>query len=874
MVTDGDGLLEREAVLESLRQALGDVQSGRGRLVLVAGEAGAGKTTVVRRFCEEASRTARVLWGACDALFTPRPLGPLVDIADETGGELARLVEGGPKPYEVAAALMGQLRGAARAIVVLEDLHWADEATLDVFGLLGRRIAALPALVVATYRDDELGASHPLRIVLGEIGRGEMVSRLRVEPLSADAVTTLAAAQGVDPEELYRATSGNPFFVTEALAAAGERIPETVSDAVIARAGRLSTSARGLLDAVAIIPGQVELPLLEALAGNLVDQLDEVLASGMLLVRGAHVGFRHELARLAIETAISPARRLALHRIALDALADSSGGHNTNLAALAHHAEAAGDAEGVIRWAPRAAEHAASSRAHREAAAQYARALRFADAQPLDVRAALLQRCAHECYLTAQIDEAITAQQAAVHCYRELGDQRGEGNALRALSRLLFFAARIREAELIAVEAIDLLEGGPAGHELAMAYGNLSQRRMAVGDVADAVAWGNRALEVARTLDDAEAEVYALTNIGAAACRVDVDEGRLKLEATLELAQRHNLEEHAARIFSLLVMFPVRARRFDVAVRHLDAALEYCTERGVDTWRLYVLAARSGLELDRGRWDEAAESAAMVLRDPRSVHLALARTWALTTLSLVRLRRGDPGAAAALDEARARAHPTEELDLIAPVDAAHAEAAWLVADHGAIEQMTDATLALALDHRLPWAVGEVAQWRWRAGLRDKIPAELIAEPYRLTLAGDWKRASDAWKTIGCPYEAALALAEAGEEEPLREALEVLRGLGAQPALAIVSRRLRELGVRGVARGPRPSTRENAAQLTARELEVLQLLSDGLRNAAIAERLFLSPRTVDNHVSAILRKLGAENRVEAAAKAAQLGLAAT
>lgn len=865
-VTGGGGLLEREQVLADLREALGDARAGRGRLMLVAGEAGGGKTAVVRRFCEEVRGTARVLWGACDALFTPRPLGPLVDIADETGGELARLVDGGSKPYEVAAALMGQIKTAGGLIVVLEDMHWADEATLDVFRLLGTRVATLPVLVIATYRDDELGVSHPLRVVLGEIGRGEGVRRVSVERLSADAVAQLAVAQGVDAEELYRTTAGNPFFVTEALAA-GEHIPETVSDAVLARAERLSPSARRLLDAVAIIPGQVELPLLEVLAGDSVEHLDEVLASGMLRATGAHVGFRHELARLAIESATSPVRRLALHRIALAALADA--GHDADLAALAHHAEAAGDVASVVRWAPRAAEQAASSRAHREAAAQYARALRFADAEPVSVRAELLERCAHECYLTAQMDEAIAAQQAAVTCYQELGDRRAEGNALRALSRLLFFAGRVHEAEPIAVEAVDLLEGVPAGHELAMAYGNLSQRRMTAYDLADAVAWGERALAVAHAIGDTEAEVYALTSIGASACRTDVDEGRLKLEAALELAQCHNLEEHGARIFSLLVMFPLRARRFDVTMSHLDGALAYCTECGLDTWRLYVLAARSRLELDLGRWDDAAGSAALVLRDPRSVNLA--RVWALITMGLVRLRRGDPAATAPLDEARASAYRTEELDLIGPADAARAEAAWLAADHNTVAETTDSALALALERRQPWVVGELVQWRWRAGIRDGIPAELIAEPYRLTIAGAWKQASDVWKTIGCPYEAALALAEANEEAPLREALGVLQELGAQPAAGIVARRLRELGVRGISRGPRPSTRTNSAQLTARELEVLQLLSDGLRNAAIAERLFLSARTVEHHVSSVLRKLNAQSRGEAVAAAARLSL---
>jgi DNA-binding NarL/FixJ family response regulator len=145
-------------------------------------------------------------------------------------------------------------------------------------------------------------------------------------------------------------------------------------------------------------------------------------------------------------------------------------------------------------------------------------------------------------------------------------------------------------------------------------------------------------------------------------------------------------------------------------------------------------------------------------------------------------------------------------------------------------------------------------------------------PFAAELAGDWQTAAEQWARLGCRYEAALALAAADAEEPLRQALDELQRLGARPAAAIVARRLRELGVRDVRRGPRPFTRDNAAGLTARESEILALVATGLRNSAIARRLFLSQRTVDNHVSAILRKLGADNRLEAAAKAATLGLA--
>ena len=860
--------LERAGDLALLEEAFGSVRAGgEGKLVLVAGEAGVGKTALLERFCESHRATARVLWGACQPLLTPRPLEPLLDVAEVVGGEVEEFVVAGARPHEVAGALMGELRGGAPTVLVLEDMQWADEATLDVLTLLGRRVRSVPALVVASFRDDELGRAQQLRVVLGELaGRPR---RLKVAPLSPAAVTELADPYGVDAGELYRKTGGNPFFVTEVLAAGGEQIPDTVRDAVLARAARLPMPARRLLEAVSVIPGQVDLWLLEALAGELVDRLDECLASSMLRAGSAHVAFRHELARLAVEEATAPNRRVALHRGALDALT-ARGGDEHDFARLAHHSEAAGDVRGVLRWAPQAAERAASSGAHREAAAQYGRALRFADGVSLETRGELLQRRADECFMTDQFAQAIEAQQAALECHRRLGDQRGEGDSLRSLSTLLRYVGRTRDAQGVALEAVELLEPLPPGHELAIAYCNVSFLCLSMEDAAGAVTWGGRALELARRLDDTVARVYALTNLAVVDFRAGETEGQVKLERALALAQRHGLEEHAGRVFSNLVVWPVRHRMFALASTYLEAGLKYSSKRGLDTWRLYLLACRARLELDLGLWSEAADSAALVLHDPRSAPVP--RGWALAALGLVRARRGDPEASAAIDEAALLAQSTGELQRIAPVAAASAEAAWLAGDNATVAKVTDAALTLALDRQVPWVVGELAYWRSRVGLHDELPTGVAAEPFDLMIAGEWARAAQLWRKIGCPYEAALALADADDEASMRQAHDDLQALGAGPAAAIVARRLRERGARGVPRGPRRRTRENPAGLTARELEVLALLVDGLRNAQIAERLVVSEKTVDHHVSAILRKLDVRSRGEAGAKAARLGLA--
>jgi DNA-binding CsgD family transcriptional regulator len=416
---------------------------------------------------------------------------------------------------------------------------------------------------------------------------------------------------------------------------------------------------------------------------------------------------------------------------------------------------------------------------------------------------------------------------------------------------------------------VTLLERLPPGRELALAYSQASSLAGDAEDVEPTIAWGSRATELAERLGDAEVILDASTNVAGAELLDGMPGGRETLERNYEHAKRAGLDDQAGKAVVNLAWAEGRRRSHDATDRALDAGLEYCSEHGLELWRLYLLALRARSQLDQGRWAEAVESAELVLREPRSS--TFPRIFALVVIGLVQARRGDPEQWAPLDEALPLAEMSGELGRLGPVAAARAEVAWLCGDHQAAVEETEVAFELALRRRSRWMVGELACWRRRARVEGDVPA-YTAEPYGLELTGEWDAAAKSWAGLGCPFESALALAGADDAGALRRSLDELHRLGASATAAVVARRLRQRGVRGLPRGPRATTRDNPAGLTAREVEVLGLVSQGLRNAEIAERLFVSTKTVGHHVSAILRKLDVRTRAEASAEAVRLGVA--
>jgi len=857
-------LVERDQFLHALDESLRQVVEGHGQAVLVSGEAGIGKTSLVERFVERHPTSIRTLWGACEALFTPRPLGPLYDIARQVQTPLRVALESHVNRAALFAAVLDELIQTP-SILVVEDIHWADEATLDLLKYLARRINRTATLLILTYRDDELGRDHPLRHMLGDLPARD-VTRLRLFPLSEAAVAALAEKAGRRVKDLYLATGGNPFFVSEALADDTPGMPASISDAVLGQVSRRSPAARALLELVSVVPNKIERWLIGAIGAEDGAAFEECLSVGILLLDGETVGFRHELARQAVESALSPARRQSLNAQVLHALLER-GIEQASLARIVHHAAHAEDAALVLQFAPEAAKQASARGAHREAVEQYRTALRFAGRLDSSKRAELLEGLAHECTLTGQMPDAIQMGEDALAIWRTLDIPRRVGHNLRWLSRVYWYAGRRAEADHYVEAALSLLQTLPPEKELAWAYSYRAMFAMLAEETADAQLWGSRAIELAEQLCDDEILIHALNTHGMARLYAGDKSGQGALNQSLRLALEHGFEEHAGRAYSNLSLYFVRFRDHASAYDTTSKGIAYCIDRDLDIYTYQMISWRALAALEEGKWTSASEDATTVI-DAHQVP-PMNRIQAVVTLGWIRVRRGDPGADSLLDEARDMALASGELQRIAPVMAARAEAAWLQGDLARCTAEARVGFDLARKHSNPWALGQLSFWLWRAAALPQPPPG-IAAPYAAQIAGDSRAAADAWEQLGCPYEQALALMD-GEELAQRAALALFERLGARPAAELARRQLRARGARGLPRGPRPTTRANPRGLTPRQLEILLLLAEGLRNSEIAERLSTTPKTVEHHVSAVLAKLEARSRAEAVRLALELGL---
>jgi DNA-binding CsgD family transcriptional regulator/tetratricopeptide (TPR) repeat protein len=853
-------LLERDQELATLLAAARAAVHGTGSVVLLHGEAGIGKTTLVSAARSQLPAETRILLGACDDLSTPRTLGPFRDLASAVGPRLAQALHAGERDL-VMDALMEELQSPPPTALVIEDVHWADEATIDTLRFLVRRIAQLPVVLLLTYRDDELSRDHRLTQLLGDASHGDHVYRLSPQRLSEPAVRALVAGGSLDADEVFALSDGNPYFVSELVASAVDAsVPPTVVDAVLGRLRRLPPAQQDIIELFAVVPSALDRRLVDALASGH-SAIEAAEERGLLTVQPEQISFRHELTRRAIVDALPVARRLELNARVLSVM-ESLGTYEASR--LVHHASEAGDVDALVRYAPIAARDAATSGAHREAAAHFALALVHEDHFTPEELADLFEECAVERYTIGTTADAVTAQRRAVALRRQLQDQQALGLSLRWLSRIMWFNGRRAEAEQAAEEATAVL--GDVGDEglFAFALSNQSQLAMLAHRTDEAAELARRAIALATLAGATPVLSHALTNLGLARWQSADRGGYEDLHEAVRVALSIDDVEDACRAYVGIVWSLIDEFRLAEAEPYMIKALALAEQAEFMGFLAYLQACQGRLELARGHWEAAIAAAELA---PRSQPVA--RCAALTVLATARIRRGEPGATELLDEAQRLAERMDELQRIGPVTAARCEQAVLRGDLAAVITIAEPVMAEAVRLGDLLLQAELAYLLRQAGQPVDPPA--VDHPFALLASDDWQAAARVWAERGCPYHQALALAGSQDADALLEALPILDSLGATPLARRVRADLRQLGVPNVPRGPAAGTRENPAGLTDRQLEVLSLLAQGLTNGEIATRLVLSVRTVDRHVAEILAKLGVASRRQAAAQAEALGI---
>ncbi len=855
-------LLDRDKELGLLSGLLAGVDTTGGKVVLVRGEAGIGKSILVREVFGGRDDETHVLCGFCDDLLTPQPLGPFWDVAREESS-LGEVLEKGDRQAVMAVLLDLLSRTLRPTVLVVEDTHWADEATFDVIKYLGRRIGATNGLLVLTYRDGEVDHDHPLRQVIGDLAPQDLV-RIHLGGLSVEAVALMVEDTDLDSDLVVALTDGNPLFVTEVAASGVEGVPSSVQDSVLVRAGKLSSGARTLLDLVSVIPGESERSLVEIIVEPTDGQITECVRQGLLRVGDDMVSFHHELTRRAVESALNTADRRRLNQLVLDEL-----GGRVDPSRLVHHAREADDTDSLIVFAPKAARAAMATGSHREALAHFRTLEPYLDRIAEADRAVTFDDWARTEFYLDNI-EAHDILAKAISLHRSSGDD-------HALARSLTFAVRLNEvnghpeaADVCAVEAVAILESSPPSGDLASAVSQRAWLSMMRGDYGRAIELADQAISLAEATGDELTMIYALNTKGTATYfRGDPDGFRLLEEARRRAQQGgYRFEETRALYNMESVAFELRQLELasDLAQRAIDTATRY----ELPTEEDYAKAVYAEVLVWKGEWVTAEDLATEVLEShPRGNPFG--EIIAGDVLGRLQVRQGRPQAQATLDRTWSLAEANTEMQMLLPTAAALAEYMWLTGDddpNRIVRFREVLEEGLRLEHT--WAGGDLAFWLWKLGKLSATP-EGVAEPYRLVIEGKPVEAAAIWEAKGAPYQQALALAH-GDEKAQLEALEIFETLGATAVAAKHRQSLRDQGV-SVPRGKRRDTRRHDAGLTARQAEVLQLLDEGLANIEIADRLFVSPRTVENHVSAVLTKLDSSTREEAVSEARTQGLIA-
>jgi DNA-binding CsgD family transcriptional regulator len=860
-------LIERAAYLEILQRQLVRTATGEGYTIFLAGEAGIGKTSLVKTFIKECEPDYEVFLGSCDSLFTPRPLAPLYDIALKAGKGLQEVLKTETDKATLFTAFFQRFHASVKPLVVVfEDIHWADEATLDFIKFFARRIAGIHCLFILTLRDNEINTNHALRNVLGDLSP-DITRKITLQPLSKGAVEKMAAEKGYSGEDVYKISGGIPFYVNEILASYSHGIPENIKDAVLAVFNKHEGQRKELWELFSVIPDGLEFSLLPGLGGISVETFEQCLNFGIFVTDDKVIRFKHELYRRTIEESLSPLKRITLNKTILDLLLNSPV-EATQPERIVHYAKNAHAYNVVMQYAPVAAAKAAKIGAHTEAARLYLTAIEFSPTTDRLQLVELYEKYAYECYLVNQHKESIIYLQKALAVWKAENETEKTGNCLRFLSRVWWFEGNKKESEKLGTEAVAVMEYAPVSAVKAMVYSNMSQLRMLADDLKTCVYWGNMAIEMAKELKNDEILSHALCNVGSVTMKVEdtYEEGEAMLRESLAIALQHGYQEHVGRAYTNLGANSTVLKKYSYADQVFKEGIDYCNEQDLDSWSKYMLSWSAWIKLDTGYWQEAASIASKLIKNERNIPVTTVT--ALFVLGKIKTRRGEVDALDYLQKAKALAFPTGEQQRIAPVMAALLEYEWHTGERVITDEMMEVTLNL-LKQGNPAVWSEFICWLFRARNIVTEPIKLFG-PYSLEADGKIHEAIQAWRNLHCPYEEAFALFN-GDDEDKRKALDIIHQLGAVATWQKMKQSMRSDGIRNIPRGIRESTKSNPAQLTNRQVDVLKLLNDGLQNKEIADKLFISAKTVDHHISAILFKLDVNSRNKAVTEAIKLGI---
>jgi DNA-binding CsgD family transcriptional regulator len=859
-------LIERAEFFASLESQFKKTAGGQGHCVFICGEAGIGKTSLVKSFCQSHKGNCQIYTGLCDALFTPRPLAPLYDIAGQISGNLWEISKTIEDRADLFTRFFQELSSQKEPIIlVFEDIHWADEATLDFIKFFARRITRTSCLFLLTYRDNEIHSQHPLRNVLGELTPGSF-TRLLLRTLSKQAVEKLAQEKGYKGEDVYSISGGNPFYVNEILASYSPGIPDNIKDSILFVYNRQDDKTKNIWQILSVLPTGLEIKYLEKIEPQFETAIENSLSSGILILHGGQLLFKHELYRRTIEESLSPLKRITLNKRILD-LFRTNFEENRQIERIIHHAKNANEYELVVHYAPLGAKLAASVGAHIEASKLYLSAIEYYQGNDKDVLIQFYEAYAYECYLTNQIKEAIIYTGKLLNSWKHKNDLEKVGNSLRFLSRLWWFEGNRNQSEKFGFEAIEVLDTQPDSGIKAMAFSNMSQLKMLSDQPVECLYWGEKAIALARELNDEETLSHALNNVGAVQVfrQPTKEKGIQLLQQSLSIALKNSYHEHAARAYTNLSSVEVKIKDYAAAKKVLEEGIQYCEERDLDSWTKYMLSFKARLNLETGQWKEAERLAVNLLENEKQAPVI--KIGALTVLATIRMRCGIPDALALLLEAKKMAFATQELQRIIPALVALLEYEWITGNTFIEEESLQLNLIDHSDQILQNS--EFAFWLLKVR-KQRLPIGKMYAGYDVSDEETCHKAALLWAELGCPYEQAIVLFE-GNEDDKRKAVVIVQGLDAGAVYEKMKQEMRASGIKKIPRGIRETTRLNPAQLTIRELDILQLLQQNMQNKEIADRLFISAKTVDHHISAILLKLEVNSRAKAVTEAHRLGI---